>query len=196
MMRKCFLAVAAVLILSGAVLLGSCGSTPRNSYPMPTPGSEQDVLHKLSLYLNSDKGHALTADQLAVLTNDDSTLCLNLPVNEDDDCPQFDVTYRDADGATLVFTKQTFEGDTINPIGTASLRRSSNDSLWTFRVHARGKGLYTFYNIRHQNCHCTHHDKHPDGFPEYEPCIVAVKPGGEELLLTWGHPQSERIFKK
>ena len=53
----------------------------------------------------------------------------------------------------------------------------------------------TLYNIRHKGCHCIHHDKHPDGFPEYAPCLVYIKPGGKELLITWGYERSKREFK-
>ena len=60
--------------------------------------------------------------------------------------------------------------------------------------HARGNGLYTFYNIKHKGCHCQNHDKHPDGFPEYVECIVWIKPDSKELLITWGYKRSERTY--
>ena len=196
-MRRIFVVCAAFLsMLSFSVSLMSCGGGTVNSYPLPTPGSAKDVISKMYSCLNCEWGRALTADQLAHLSDDDSTFCLNLPITDEDVRPQFDVAYRDSTGETLMFSQDTFEGDTINPIGTTRFFMEPTDSAVTFRVHARGKGLYTLYNIRHQHCHCINHDKHPDGFPEYEPCIVLVKPGAEEIFVTYAHKDEEYLYRK
>lgn len=196
-MRKIFVVCAAILSMMGVLVsFAFCGGSKVNSYPMPTPGSAKDVMSKMHSYLNSEVGRASTADQLAHLSDDDSTFCLNLPITDEDVRPLFDVAYRDSTGETLMFSQETFDGDTINPIGTARFFMEPTDSAVTFRVHARGKGLYTFYNIKHWHCHCINHDKHPDGFPEYEPCIVLVKPGAEEIFITYAHEDEEYLYRR
>ena len=127
---------------------------------------------------------------------------VNLPSTNADALPLFDTPHiDDTTGITIVSHQESIEGDTICPIGTADLRtvihdweQQAPDTTINYRVHARGNGLYTFYNIKHKGCHCQNHDKHPDGLPEYAECIVWIKPGSKDLLITWGYKRSERTY--
>ena len=171
----------------------------QSSYPMSL---EKNAVSRLSSILNSSVGHAMSGMELAHQEEKEEIFKVDLPVNETDERPQYGKIYRnEKTGSTILFYDTVIEGDTISPIGTADLKtvihewETRPDTTISYSVHARGNGIYTFYNIRHKGCHCIHHDKHPDGFPEYAPCLVYIKPGGKELLITWGYERSKREFK-
>ena len=181
-------------------IVWACNSRPTQSnYPMSL--EKNAVLH-LSSILNSSEGHAMSGMDLAHQEGNEEIFKVDLPVNETDERPQYGEAYRNEDtGSTIVFYDTVIEGDTISPIGTADLTtvihewETQPDTTFNYCVHARGNGIYTFYNIRHKGCHCSHHAEHPDGFPEYAPCLVYIKPGGKELLITWGYERSKREYK-
>jgi hypothetical protein len=188
------------MILSVLPIMWACNSRPaQSSYPMSL---EKNAVSHLSSILNSSEGHAMSGMELAHKEGHEELFKIDLPVNETDERPQFGKAYRnDETGSTIVFYDTVIEGDTISPIGTADLTtvihdwETEPDTTINYCVHARGNGIYTFYNIRHKGCHCSHHDEHPDGFPEYAPCLVYIKPGGKELLITWGYERSKREYK-
>ena len=144
----------------------------------------------------------MTASELAHQKSGNGIFKINLPIDKSNELPLFETIYiDDVTGSRIVFHQETIEGDTIQPIGTADFRtvihdwqKQAPDTTINYRVHARGNGLYTFYNIKHKGCHCQNHDKHPDGFPEYVECIVWIKPDSKELLITWGYKRSERTY--
>lgn len=186
------------------LLLMACRSTPSHQITNDASSIEEEAVAHLYDVLNSGNGHMMTASELAHQNGYEynSSFAVNLPITDKDETPLYDTPYIDKKtGSTIVFHQEAIEGDTIRPIATADLQtvihdwqEKAPDTADNYRVHARGNGLYTFYNIRHQGCHCQHHDKHPDGFPEYEACIVWIKPGSKELLITWGYKRSERTY--
>lgn len=184
------------------VLLMACGSTPAHQTTGDASSVEEAAVSHLYYVLNSDMGHVMTASELAHQKSGNGIFKIDLPIDESNELPLFETIYiDDATGSRIVFHQETIEGDTIQPIGTADLRtvihdwqKQAPDTTINYRVHARGNGLYTFYNIKHKGCHCQNHDKHPDGFPEYAECIVWIKPSSKELLITWGYKRSERTY--
>lgn len=186
------------------ILLMACGSTPSQQITNDAANIEEDAVKHLHAVLNSAKGHMMSATELAHQDGyqNNSVFVVNIPTTDADIQPLFDTPYiDDATGSRIVFHQETIEGDTIQPIGTADFRtvihdwqKQAPDTTINYRVHARGNGLYTFYNIKHKGCHCQNHDKHPDGFPEYAECIVWIKPDSKELLITWGYKRSERTY--
>ena len=185
-----------------ALLLMACGSTPAHQTTGDASSVEEAAVSHLYYVLNSDTGHVMTARELAHQKSGNSIFKIDLPIDESNELPLFETIYiDDATGSRIVFHQETIEGDTIQPIGTADFRtvihdwqKQAPDTTINYRVHARGNGLYTFYNIKHKGCHCQNHDKHPDGFPEYVECIVWIKPDSKELLITWGYKRSERTY--
>lgn len=181
-------------------IMWACSSHPvQGGYPISL---ERNAVSRLSTVLNSDEGHAMSGMNLAHMEDDYEIFKVEIPVNDIDESPQYGKAYRNEEtGSTIVFNDIVIEGDTISPIGTADLRtvvfdwETKPDTTITYRVHARGNGVYTFYDIKHEGCHCANHGKHPDGFPEYAPCLVWIKPGGQELLITWGYERSNREYK-
>lgn len=184
------------------LLLMACGSTPAHQTTGDASSVEEAAVSHLYYVLNSDTGHVMTARELAHQKSGNSIFKIDLPIDESNELPLFETIYiDDATGSRIVFHQETIEGDTIQPIGTADFRtvihdwqKQAPDTTINYRVHARGNGLYTFYNIKHKGCHCQNHDKHPDGFPEYAECIVWIKPDNKELLITWGYKRSERTY--
>lgn len=185
------------------LLLMACGSTPAHQATSDSSSIEEEAVDHLYDVLNSGKGHMMSASELAHQDRYEynSYFMVDIPITDANEQPVYDVPYvNEETGGTIVFHQKSIEGDTICPIGTADLCtvvhewKTKPDTTITYRVHARGSGLYTFYNIRHKGCHCIHHDRHPDGFPEYTSCIVWIKPGSKELLITWGYKRSERIY--
>ena len=184
------------------VLLMACGSTPAHQTTGDASSVEEAAVSHLYYVLNCDKGHVMTASELAHQKSGNGIFKIDLPIDESNELPLFETIYiDDATGSRIVFHQETIEGDTIQPIGTADFRtvihdwqKQAPDTTINYRVHARGNGLYTFYNIKHKGCHCQNHDKHPDGFPEYAECIVWIKPSSKELLITWGYKRSERTY--
>ena len=196
-MRKYIQFSMIVCVLS---IVWACNSrSTQNSYPMSL---EKNAVLRLSSILNSSEGHAMSGMELAHKEDNKEIFKVDLPVNETDERPQYGKVYRNEEtGGTIVFYDTAIEGDTIAPIGTADLTtvihdwETKPDTTINYCVHARGNGIYTFYNIKHKGCHCSRHDQHPDGYPEYAPCLVYIKPGGKELLITWGYERSEREYK-
>ena len=198
--KKCILISMFLGVLS---IMWACNSHPVNGvqggYPMSL---ERNAVSRLSNVLNSSEGHAMSGMELAHMDDNYEIFKVDLPVTDVDERPQYGKAYRnEKTGSTIVFYDTAIEGDTISPIGTADLCtvvhewETKPDTIIKYRVHARGNGVYTFYNIRHKGCHCINHDRHPDGFPEYTPCLVWIKPGGQELLITWGYERSKREYK-
>lgn len=196
-MRNMFIYIA--MVWGALSIMWACNShSVQNGYPMSL---ERNAVTRLSSILNSSEGQAMSGIELAHKEGNDELFKVDLPVNETNERPQYGKAYRNEEtGSTIVFYDTVIEGDTICPIGTADLTtvihewETKPDTTFSYRVHARGNGIYTFYNIRHKGCHCTHHDKHPDGYPEYAPCLVYIKPGGKELLITWGYERSKRDY--
>ena len=171
----------------------------KNGYPM---SREKNAVLHLSSILNSSEGHAMSGKELAHQDGEEEIFKVDLPVDGSNERPQYGKTYRNEEtGSTIVFYDTVIESDTISPVGTADLAtvihewETKPNATVSYRVHARGNGIYTFYNIRHKGCHCIHRDQHPDGYPEYSPCLVYIKPGGKELLITWGYENSKREYK-
>ena len=187
-----------------SVLLMACGSSPSHQLNGDAVSIEKDAVKHLHTVLNSAQGHMMSAEELAHQDGYqyNSLFAVNLPITDADERPLYDTPYiDDATGSRIVFHQESIEGDTIRPIGTADFRtvihdweQQAPDTTINYRIHARGNGLYTFYNIKHKGCHCQNHDKHPDGFPEYVECIVWIKPDSKELLITWGYKRSERTY--
>ena len=190
------------ILCFATVLLMACGSTPAHQTTGDASSVEEAAVSHLYYVLNSDTGHVMTASELAHQKSGNGIFKIDLPIDESNELPLFETIYiDDATGSRIVFHQETIEGDTIQPIGTADFRtvihdwqKQAPDTTINYRVHARGNGLYTFYNIKHKGCHCQNHDKHPDGFPEYVECIVWIKPDSKELLITWGYKRSERTY--
>lgn len=190
------------ILCFATVLLMACGSTPAHQTTGDASSVEEAAVSHLYYVLNSDTGHVMTASELAHPKSGNGIFKIDLPIDESNELPLFETIYiDDATGSRIVFHQETIEGDTIQPIGTADFRtvihdwqKQAPDTTINYRVHARGNGLYTFYNIKHKGCHCQNHDKHPDGFPEYVECIVWIKPDSKELLITWGYKRSERTY--
>jgi len=192
------------LISFATVLLMACGSNPSHQTIRDAANIEEEAAKHLYTILNSSEGHMMTATELAHQDGYqyNSLFAVNLPITDADERPLFDTPYiDDATGSRIVFHQEAIEEDTIRPIGTADFRtvihdweQQAPDTTINYRIHARGNGLYIFYNIKHKGCHCQNHDKHPDGFPEYAECIVWIKPGSKDLLITWGYKRSERTY--
>ena len=190
------------ILCFATVLLMACGSTPAHQTTGDASSVEEAAVSHLYYVLNSDTGHVMTASELENQKSGNGIFKIDLPIDESNELPLFETIYiDDATGSRIVFHQETIEGDTIQPIGTADFRtvihdwqKQAPDTTINYRVHARGNGLYTFYNIKHKGCHCQNHDKHPDGFPEYVECIVWIKPDSKELLITWGYKRSERTY--
>ena len=190
------------ILCFATVLLMACGSTPAHQTTGDASSVEEAAVSHLYYVLNSDTGHVMTARELAHQKSGNSIFKIDLPIDESNELPLFETIYiDDATGSRIVFHQEIIEGDTIQPIGTADFRtvihdwqKQAPDTTINYRVHARGNGLYTFYNIKHKGCHCQNHDKHPDGFPEYAECIVWIKPDSKDLLITWGYKRSERTY--
>ena len=180
----------------------ACGSTPAHQTTSDASSVEEAAVSHLYYVLNSDSGHVMTASELAHQKSGNGIFKIDLPIDKSNELPLFETIYiDDVTGSRIVFHQEAIEGDTIQPIGTADFRtvihdwqKQAPDTTINYRVHARGNGLYTFYNIKHKGCHCQNHDKHPDGFPEYAECIVWIKPGCKELLITWGYKRSEKTY--
>ena len=161
----------------------ACGSTPAHQTTSDASSVEEAAVSHLYYVLNSDSGHVMTASELANQKSGNGIFKIDLPIDKSNELPLFETIYiDDVTGSRIVFHQEH------------DWQKQAPDTTINYRVHARGNGLYTFYNIKHKGCHCQNHDKHPDGFPEYAECIVWIKPGSKELLITWGYKRSEKTY--
>lgn len=206
-------AAVVALAVFGVMNCGRHPSVPTNGdypggYPRPTP--EEDASDWLKQQLMSDKGRAMTGQQLATL-KDEHPRSVALPVSADEVLPRMG-TYTDPNtGGTITFMpyKKPFEElkDTLNPVALVAMRTVTHewessasvpDKADTVSVQNRGAGILSLYRIVHSNgpnggkhrCY----DKHPDGYPEYWGTLMSVYPGADSLVMTVGYEKSKRTY--
>lgn len=183
------------------------------SYPMPSP--REECARHLNDVLHSSAGWWMTPEELASLSGGERDIKglfdVGLPVNDTDVLPRLGVYRNPESGGFIKFRefteKDELEPDTIHPVcaaeicmvffdweSKASLPDSTDAFYHNYRVQNRGKGIFTLYHMCHRHCFCSHHDDHPDGFPEWLGAVFYVYPGADSIKVSVGYRKSHRMY--